>query len=245
MDVRPRPTAKIVLKQGAPGRPFGNSKPPGRLGGRLVFILTIAPKATLALHSAVDDDVALQYTRLSACPESSSAIRLSKLRIIFLKIWIHAIPLVRPPTTRIRLARGVPRIPSVACGAGAGEPSTARGGCRGWPSQRDRAPARAAVARRRDLSWARVRERNAAVQASGSRRRLGGGKFSWLQTLENKRNRIGIPANPPRPREPERCRRPPRLPAGSRDATSVLGAVRRKSARRRMRGGEIFQSATH
>ena len=120
-----------------------------------------------------------------------------EIRIFFLKIWIHAIPLVRPPTTRIRLAHGVPKSPCVACGAGAGEPSTARGGCRGWPSQRDRAPARAAVARRRDLSWARVRERNVAVQASGSRRRLGGGKFSWLQTIENKRNRIGIPANPP------------------------------------------------
>ncbi len=120
-----------------------------------------------------------------------------EIRIFFRKIWIHAIPLVRPPTTRIRLAHGVPKSPCVACGAGAGEPSTARGGCRGWPSQRDRAPARAAVARRRDLSWARVRERNVAVQASGSRRRLGGGKFSWLQTIENKRNRIGIPANPP------------------------------------------------
>ncbi len=120
-----------------------------------------------------------------------------EIRIFFLKIWIHAIPLVRPPTTRIRLAHGVPKSPCVACGAGAGEPSTARGGCRGWPSQRDRAPARAAVARRRDLSWARVRERNVAVQASGSWRRLGEGNFPGCKPLKTNETELESPQIPP------------------------------------------------
>ena len=73
----------------------------------------------------------------------------------------------------------------------------------------------------------------------------GEGNFPGCKPLKTNETELESPQIPPRPREPERCRRPPGLPAGSRDVTSVLGAVRRKSARRRMRGGEIFQSATH
>src|ERR1700677_112942 len=60
---------------------------------------------------------------------------------------------------------------------------------------------RSAVRRRpaaRGLLNARLRERDAAVRASGSRRRLGRGENFLPQTLEDKRNRIGISPNPPR-----------------------------------------------
>jgi hypothetical protein len=70
-----------------------------------------------------------------------------------------------------------PRSPAAACRAPSrrAQPSTARSGCRGSPRRHDRgAPARADVTRRRGLLRAHVRERNAAVQASGLRRRLGG-----------------------------------------------------------------------
>jgi hypothetical protein len=85
---------------------------------------------------------------------------------------------------------------------------------------------------------ARRRERDAAAQASGSRRRLEGGKLSSLQAIENTRNRVGISPNPPLFGGP-RCNGGDHLaePKGSRRLLP-LGVVR--GNRRGMRGGEIF-----
>ena len=66
--------------------------------------------------------------------------------------------------------------------------------------------------------------------------------FSSPQILENKRNRVGTPPNPPVRRTP--MQRPSRRTERSCDTASVPGVVRWKSARRRIRGCEIFLSAT-
>ena len=161
------------------------------------------------------------------------------LRNLFLKIWNHAILSVRPPMTRIRRGHALPEIPPPHVEPAAGEPRrrTREGGCRRSPRPRDRAARpRSDVARPRAVSGcspsrARCSGPSVGLAAPAGRER----NFSSLQTLENKRNRVGISPNPPHVRRtPMQRRRPFRRTGRSRDAASILGVVRGKSAGRRM-----------
>ena len=167
-----------------------------------------------------------------------------EIRIFFRKIWIYAIPLVRLPTTRIRLAHGVPEVPaSHAEPVLASRRHGARGGSsRAWPSQRgDRSPARGWPSHGRRASLLGTRSASATWRVQALRARgagwLGRDTFPGLrQVIENKtKPNSESPANPP-PSAGARAMPADRLvyPQGvAAPVTSVLFhfAVRRKSAR--------------
>src|ERR1700678_3678612 len=96
---------------------------------------------------------------------------------------------------------------------------------------------------RRTAARARLRGRDAAVRASDSRRRLGGsGTFPPRKSLKTNETELEPRRIPPVRRTP--MQRPSRRTERSCDTASVPGVVRWKSARRRIRGCEIFLSAT-
>jgi hypothetical protein len=77
--------------------------------------------------------------------------------------------------------------------------SNARGRCHRWPGPR--CPRSALAVGRAPLRTVSCRVRFASATQRSKRRVLGagweGGKFSSLRTIANKRNRVGIPPNPP------------------------------------------------
>ena len=117
--------------------------------------------------------------------------------ILFLEIWNRAILFLRPPMTRIVVAKLSQTPTPHASSRRRAESSTARG--RLSHIAEDARPSSApAVGRRmaaRGLLNVRLRERDDpdVGRAAPAGRE---GNFSSLQTLENKRNRIGIPPNP-------------------------------------------------
>jgi hypothetical protein len=142
--------------------------------------------------------------------------------------------------TRICRGHALPEVPPPHAEPDAGKPTVDRAR-RPWriadAARSSIAPAAGRHAPARGLQNARVREPNAAIRASDSRCRER--KFSCLQTVENKRNRIGISQNPPRREGAGATARPPRRTETSSKAAPVLGAVRRKSAPRRRRGAKF------
>jgi hypothetical protein len=112
---------------------------------------------------------------------------------LFLKIWSHAILSLRPSMTEIRRGHAVPELPPPHAEPGAGTPSrrprwAVVGIAEVARSSGARAVGRHTTARSPE-GWRR--ERKAAIPSAG------GGKFSSLQSIENKRNRVGIPADLP------------------------------------------------
>jgi hypothetical protein len=125
-----------------------------------------------------------------------------------------------PPMKRIRRGHTLPEIPPPHVVPAAGEPRhrAREGGCR-----RSRGPEQSARGR---TSHSRAR----SPECSASRARRGGPSaglaapiarernFSSLQTIENKRNRVGSPSNPPT--------------FGGSDATAATVSPNQKEARR-------------
>jgi hypothetical protein len=113
--------------------------------------------------------------------------------ILFLKIWSRAILFLRPPMTRIRRGQTLPETHAA---------------CEQTPASRVVGRTRAAVADRRGRATSSAPAVGRRMAARGllnvrlpdvGRAAPAGreGNFSSPQTLENKRNRIGIPPNPP------------------------------------------------
>jgi hypothetical protein len=120
---------------------------------------------------------------------------------LFLKIWSHAILFVRPPMTRIRVAmlsqksrRRMPRPPPANRGGDRARPAGADR--RGRATERARGRTSYGRARAPEGSASRARRSGPSVGLAAPAGR--GRKFSSLQTIENKRNRVGIPPNNPR-----------------------------------------------
>ena len=160
-------------------------------------------RASLIVAPSADAMPPWNILRIPAClnqqPSPKAHLRsgLRNLRdFLFLEIWNRAILFLRPPMTRIRRGQALPETHAA---------------CEQTPASRVVDRTRAAVADRRGRATERprsdvagragllnVRLRERDGPDVGRAAPAEEGNFSSLQTLENKRNRIGIPPNPPR-----------------------------------------------
>jgi hypothetical protein len=179
--------------------------------------------------------------------ETASAVRLSKFaRFCFLKIWSHAILFVRSPMKRTRCGHALPETLLPHVGPAAVEPSVHRPRAfvadrRGRTTDHPlRGPPSHRRARSPECPPSRARRSGPSVGIAAPAGK--GRKFPPRKPLKTNETELEYRQILPVRRTP--VQRPSRRSESSWDTASVLGAVRGKSAGWRMRGGEIFLSAT-